>query len=117
MGAQAVATLFPQEYLEMEATSTIKHEYYNGVLVAMAGASYEHNLITENLKGNLFSLLKGKPCRTLGSDMRVKLNEEGSYIYPDITVFFGAPNLTLETPSSLLNPTLIVEVLSTSTEE
>lgn len=115
MGAQAVATLSREEYLILEEHSNVKHEYYAGTILAMAGASYEHVTIVNNLTGHLFAALKGG-CRTLGSDMRVRIDEEDSYIYPDLTVLCGAANLTMERPPALLNPNIIFEVLSSSTE-
>jgi len=115
MGLAAVATLTPAEYLEVEANSTMKHEYFDGYIVAMAGASYAHNLIFKNTYGQLSSLLKGKGCNPFGSDLRVQI-DENSFIYPDITVICKAPNLTFSNPPNLLNPSLIVEILSASTE-
>src|SRR5690348_8882993 len=79
----------PQEYLEGERTAETRSEYHNGVVVAMSGASPEHNTITFNLAGELRTQLKGKPCRGFASDMRVRLSERSRYYYPDVTVVCG----------------------------
>ncbi|MFZ3192098.1 MAG: Uma2 family endonuclease [Moraxellaceae bacterium] len=102
--------LSEQDYLAGESDSPIKHEYIDGEVYAMAGASANHNLITGNIHGELRTHLKGKPCRPFASDMKVKIGSR--YFYPDVLVdcgeYAGDDQFT-ETP------TLIVEVLSKST--
>lgn len=103
------------EYLEYDLTHPGKHEYFDGELVDMAGASLAHGLVASNLQGLLFNALRRGPCRVIGSDMRVRIDETGSYAYPDLTVVCGRAELAATQPESLLDPTLIVEVLSAST--
>jgi Uma2 family endonuclease len=108
--------LSPAEYLARERASPIKHEYYQGETFAMAGASREHNLITTNMCGELRSQLKGKPCEIYSADMRVKITGTGLYTYPDIAIVCGERQFEDEHVDTLLNPLVIVEVLSESTE-
>lgn len=109
-------TWTPQEYLLWEETQPTRHEYLNGQIFAMAGASPEHNDIVANLLGALGNQLRDKPCRARGLDQRVKIPETGLYTYPDALVVCGRPEYEDEKRLTLLNPTVIVEVLSDSTE-
>ncbi len=104
-----------EDYLALDAESETKHEYLNGIVYAMAGASIRHNLIAGNVTAYLANALRARPCLVLPSDQRVRIEDTGSYTYPDVTVVCARPRLTGERPSSLENPTLIVEVLSSST--
>ena len=108
--------LTPEEYLAFERKATTKHEYLNGQIVAMSGASFAHNFITMNTANQLYNQLIGGECQVAASDMRVKATQTGSYFYPDIVVVCGEPRAEDETFDTLLNPTLIVEILSPSTE-
>lgn len=105
-----------EEYLEMERASEVRHEYYDGEIFTMVGASFEHNVIVTNLIGLLHPQLREGRCELLMSDMRVQVAATGLYTYPDLIVVCGEPQLTDEQGDMLLNPTLIVEVLSESTE-
>ena len=110
-------SLTPREYLARERQSPTKNEYYNGEVFAFAGASEAHNLIVSNVL-TLFNLqLRSRPCKVYPSDMRVKVSETGLYTYPDITVVCGEAEVEDEHMDTLLNPILIVEVLSPSTEK
>lgn len=104
------------EYLAFERASNVRHEYLAGRLYAMAGATREHHLITGNVAGELRAQLKGRPCETYSSDMRVRIPRSGQYTYPDIVVVCGGPRFLDGYADTLLNPVLIVEVLSSSTE-
>jgi Uma2 family endonuclease len=104
----------PDEYLEFERTVREKHEFFRGEIFAMSGASEAHNLIVANVLGEMRQYLRGKPCRVYPSDMRVKVSPSGLYTYPDVVVVCGQPQL--EQPGDTLNPTLLVEVLSESSE-
>ncbi len=117
MGEPAPALVTVEEYLRYEEKSETKHEYYDGYVVAMAGASYAHIQITTRvvLEFALKLRTKGGDCDALGSDMRVYVEAENCYFYPDMTVVCGPPDLNSDTPQALLNPTVIVEVLSPST--
>ena len=108
--------LTPKEYLAFERKATTKHEYLNGQIVAMSGASFAHNFITVNIATHLNIQLMNGECRVATSDMRVKVTEIDSYFYPDVVVVCGEPRAEDDTFDTLLNPTLIVEVLSPSTE-
>jgi Uma2 family endonuclease len=106
----------PDQYLDLERESSVKHEYHAGHLNAMAGASEAHNLITINLGREVSTQLRGRPCRTYGSDMKVKIEEAGSYVYPDLTIVCGERRFDDEEKDALLNPMVVIEVLSPSTE-
>lgn len=104
------------EYLAFERGSEVKHEYVSGLIVAMSGASRAHNLITGNVARRLGNQLEGKPCETYASDMRVRTTPS-EYTYPDVVVVCGEPEFEDAEVDTLLNPTVIVEVLSKSTEK
>ena len=117
MASTAVQTyLTPEEYLAFERKATTKHEYLNGQIIAMSGASFAHNFITVNIATSLNVQLMEGECRVATSDMRVKVTEIDSYFYPDVVVVCGEPIPEDNIFDTLLNPTLIVEVLSPSTE-
>ncbi|MBM4367702.1 MAG: Uma2 family endonuclease [Deltaproteobacteria bacterium] len=104
------------EYLAMEETAVERHEFINGEILAMAGASLGHELAVGNLARALGNHLAGRPCRVFGSNLRLRVSETGLYTYPDVTVVCGAPEVAPTRPPSLLNPSLVVEILSDSTE-
>ena len=108
--------LTPEQYLEIERKAEFKSEYYNGEMFAMAGAKSSHNLIKTNLTREFSLQLRSRPCRVYSSDQRVLVAPTGLYTYPDIVVVCGAPRLLDGELDTLLNPTVIVEVLSPSTE-
>jgi len=116
MSSHAKQRCSAQEYLELERRAATKSEFFAGEIFAMTGASRDHNLIVANLVRELTLQLKEKPCETYASDMRVKVNATGLYTYPDLAVVCGPPQFDDEQKDTLLNPTLIVEVLSISTE-
>lgn len=106
----------PEEYLERERQAEHKSEYFNGFITAMAGATEAHNLIVFNLARELGVRIRGGPCRGYVNDMRVKVDATGLYAYPDAMVVCGERRFEDVRRDTLLNPTLIVEVLSPSTE-
>ena len=108
--------LSPQEYLTLERQADVRSEYHRGGIFAMAGASWEHTLIKDNLAGEAGNQLKSGPCRVLTSDLRVKVNATGLYTYPDIVVC-EEPQFEDKVMDTLLNPRVVVEVLSDSTEK
>jgi Uma2 family endonuclease len=116
MSIQPIPYLTPEEYLALERKSEFKSEYINGQMVAMTGASRRHNLIAINISGVLWQQLKKKPCEVYAGDMRVRVPATGLYTYPDVVVVCGEPQLEDNFFDTLLNPTLIVGVLSDSTE-
>lgn len=105
-----------EEYLALERRSETKCEFHDGEIFAMTGASRQHNLIAVNLAGELRNQLKGRPCEAYAADMRVKTAESRNYHYPDFAVVCGAPQFEDDHLDTLLNPTLVIEVLSPSTE-
>ncbi len=116
MSAQPKTLITSGEYLENERAAEYKSEYYRGEVFAMAGAGNNHNVITGNLIGLLYSRLRGKGCTVYPSDMRLHIPETGLYTYPDVMVVCGRKEFVDEKKDTLTNPVLIVEVLSGSTE-
>jgi Uma2 family endonuclease len=104
------------DYLEFERQSEFKHEYINGEVFAMAGASDEHNLIVASLIRHIGNLVFGTNCKYYPSDTRVKVEATTSYHYPDVLVLCGEKKFAAGTFDTLVNPTVIFEVLSPSTE-
>jgi Uma2 family endonuclease len=108
--------LSPQDYLALERQAEWKSEYVDGERVAMSGASRRHNLIVLNLARELSLQLKGRPCEAYVTDMRVKAAAGALYTYPDAVVVCGEPRFEDADVDTLLNPTLLIEVLSPNTE-
>jgi Uma2 family endonuclease len=108
--------LTPIEYLDLERKSEVRSEFIAGRMFAMSGASRRHSLITGNLYRELSSQLRGRSCEAHMVDLRVKVSPTGMYTYPDIVALCGEARLEDDHVDTLLNPTLIVEVLSDSTE-
>jgi Uma2 family endonuclease len=106
----------PQEYLALERAAEFKSEYHDGLIYAMSGASREHNLVSINLGRELSSQLKGRPCETYASEMRVFIPSTRRYYYPDISVACDEPSFQDGQFDTLLNPTVVIEILSGSTE-
>jgi len=106
----------PEEYLALERSCAERHEYFAGEMFAMGGATERHNLIVTNVVGELRQQLKDRPCRTYANDMRVKVAPTGLYTYPDVVVVCGEARFADEQRDTLLNPTILIEVLSKSTE-
>lgn len=105
-----------EEYLAMEEAAVEKHEYYRGEIFAMSGAKVLHNTISSNLLGELSVKLKGKKCRPYGSDQRIHIEANTLFTYPDISVVCGEV-ITLNNDNwNILNPVVIIEVLSPSTK-
>jgi Uma2 family endonuclease len=106
----------PERYLALERTSDHRSELIHGQIYAMSGASRRHNLIVLNIGGELRSQLRGRPCEAYVSDMRVKVSATTMYTYPDVVALCDAPRLEDTNGDTLLNPAVIFEVLSESTE-
>ena len=105
-----------EEYLTLERSSEIRHEYLDGFVYAMAGESPTHSTICFNLAGALHAQLRGTPCRGFSPNMKVRTGERGLYAYPDLAVVCGEPALHDKHGDVLLNPAAIFEILSPSTE-
>ena len=119
-------TFTVQEYLEFEKSSLEKHEFYkgeifrmhgHGELLAMSGAGRRHNIIFANLFGAIISQLKGKSCQPFGPDMRVNIPENTLYTYPDISVFCGETESSLQDDDTVIKPIVLIEILSPSTRD
>jgi Uma2 family endonuclease len=116
MSQQVKSYVSPEEYLRLERQAEYKSEYLNGEIFAMTGASRKHNLIAVNIATSLNQQLRGKQCEVYASDMRVKVKASGLYTYPDVAVVCSEPKFEDKFVDTFLNPTLLVEVLSQSTE-
>ena len=116
MAIQPNVYVSSQEYLALERQAAYKSEYIAGTIVAMSGASREHNLIVTNIVTSLGQQLRGRPCEVYANDMRVKMLASDLYVYPDVVVVCGTPQFEDSDLDTLLNPTLVIEVLSQSTE-
>ena len=117
MPSQAKARLTVEEYLTIERQAPCKSEYFNGEMFAMAGASRRHNLIALNIGAELRAQLQQRPCEVYTSDMRVKISRTGLYTYPDVVVVCDEPRFEDTDVDTLLNPIVLVEVLSPSTAD
>jgi Uma2 family endonuclease len=107
----------PEEYLVMERAAKEKHEYYHGEVFAMAGASFQHNLIFSNLFGELSIKLKGKNCRPFGSDLRIHIPENTLYAYPDISIIGDEPVFTDDAFDTIKSPSVLLKIVSKTTKE
>ena len=113
---QLHTALSPEDYLAMERQADLRHEFVDGEIFAMAGESLEHSVICTNLAYLMVGQLRGKPCRTLSPNMKVRTSPSGLYAYPDLTVVCGEPVFHDQQRDVLVNPKIVVEVLSPSTE-
>ena len=111
----AQALLTPEEYLARERKALTKSEYRDGRIYAMPGASREHNVITGNTLVEIHVQLRNRVCEVYPSDMRVKVSSTGRYTYPDVVVVCDEPQFEDSHFDTLLNPTVLIEVLSPST--
>jgi Uma2 family endonuclease len=115
MTAQPEKRYSEEEYLELEREADYKSEYYRGEIFAMAGAGHNHNRIVENLSIEIGGFLKGKPCRTYSSDLRIHIPASGLYTYPDLLIICGRNEYHDNKKDNIINPSVIIEVLSEST--
>lgn len=106
----------PEEYLMLERKAERRSEYFDGQIFAMAGASRRHILITASLSRRLGNQLENRPCEVYPTDMRVRVRPTGLYTYPDIVIVCGGPQFDDKESDTLLNPTVLIEVLSPTTE-
>jgi Uma2 family endonuclease len=116
MSSQPQRHLTSQEYLAIEREAEYKSEFYQGELFAFAGASLRHNLIATNVLANIHNQLRDGPCSAFSSDMRITIPQTPHYTYADVVVVCGQPELDDDFKDNLLNPIVIVEVLSPATE-
>ena len=116
MASQQQPTCTPQQYLALERAAETRSEYFDGRIYAMSGASRSHVRVTRNVTALLHPQLRGRDCELFTSDMKVRVSDTGLYTYPDATVVCGEPHFTDDVTDVLLNPTIVIEVLSPSTE-
>lgn len=116
MSKVPIPRLTPTEYLAQERAADHRSEYLDGNLLAKPPGNRRHNLISVNLTAKLHPQLSGRPCEVYTADMRVKVTPTGLYAYPDVVVACGKPTFEDSSIDTLLNPTVIFEVLSPSTE-
>lgn len=116
MTPQPKRYLSEEEYLVFEESSSIKHEYYDGEIYAMTGGTEAHNSLSGNTYASLHAQLRKRPCKVYNSDQKIKVLATGLHTYPDITVVCGEPVFMERPRLRLTNPTVIIEVLSPSTE-
>ena len=105
-----------EEYLQMENTEVVKHEYYQGEIFPMSGAKVPHNIISGNIYAMLHARLKGKKCKPFNTDQRIHISSNTLFTYPDISVICGEVITLNNDDYNVLNPTVIIEVLSKSTK-
>lgn len=115
MASHPVTKLTEQEYLALERAAEFKSEFFRGEMFAMSGASLQHLRLQQNLARELGNALSGGRCEAFGSDLRVRVSSD-MYTYPDVTVVCGEPSLADGHKDVLLNPLVIFEILSPSTE-
>jgi Uma2 family endonuclease len=122
-GAQRMATpktflpMSAEQYLAFERAAEERHEFANGRMYAMAGESLNHSTVCFNIAGRIFAQLVGKSCRGFSPNMKVCVSETGRYYYPDLSIACGEPVFHDDYKDVLLNPTVVIEVLSPSTEK
>jgi len=114
--ATVIPRIAPEQYLALERKADFKSEYHNGFIVAMAGTSTEHNQIAGNLYRKIGNRFENRPCQVYISDVRVRVSATGLYTYPDVVAVCGEAEFEDDELDTLLNPTMIAEVLSSSTE-
>jgi Uma2 family endonuclease len=116
MSTLSKSYLTPEQYLEIERKAEFKSEYYQGEMFAMSGARRAHNLIATNAVRELSSQLLERPCEVYSGEMRVNVGPVGLYTYPDVVVVCGEPRFLDDTFDTLVNPKVLIEILSESTE-
>ena len=116
MTTQALRQSTPEEYLAFERSSDDRHEYLGGEICAMGGVSPEHALIVTNVASELRLRTKGGPCRVYSTDLRLRVSPAGLFTYPDVVVICGPSQFADDQRDTVTNPTLLVEVLSDSTQ-
>src|SRR5688500_6795122 len=115
--AVAQQYISPQAYLRAERISEVRHEYYAGQIYDMSGGSHAHSLIASNIIREVGIRLMDRPCEAHGSDFRIKIEATGLYTYADAVILCGGPQFEDAERDTLLNPIVIFEVLSDSTEK
>jgi Uma2 family endonuclease len=117
MGQADLKYISQAEYLAAERAATIKHEYFQGEIFAMSGAKIAHNKIQINCIVDIANKLKGKKCQPFGSDLRIHVQKNTLYTYPDISIICGEIETVDDTFDTATNPSVIIEILSESTRD
>jgi Uma2 family endonuclease len=117
MASNPVTRVTEEEYLAIDRAAEVRSEFFDGEMFAMSGGSMRHARLQANIGGELHTALRGTDCQAFGSDFRVRVSPGRMYAYPDVTVVCGRPLLADERQDILLNPAVIFEVLSPSTEQ
>lgn len=112
----SVASISAEDYFALELEAENRHEYLDGEIFAMSGGTHEHSVLIGNLARELGLALKGRPCFVYPTEMRVQLEASRRYTYPDLAIVCGEPKFETGRRDTLLNPLVIFEVLSESTE-
>lgn len=115
MASNPISKLTEEQYLAVERAAEFKSEFLDGVMYAMSGGSPRHSSLAVSILAELHGILRGSECRVFNSDLRVRVSSR-MYTYPDVSVVCGKPLLADEQRDVLLNPVVIFEVLSPSTE-
>jgi Uma2 family endonuclease len=113
---QPVGHMSYAEYLAAEAKSDVRHEFLAGEVFAMAGGTPEHGALAIAFASELRNALRGKPCRVFSSDVRVRIEATGLTTYPDASLVYGELQTSAQDPNAIVNPVVLIEVLSESTE-
>src|SRR5438045_438783 len=113
---QSLHPLAESEYLAIERAAEVKSEFFEGEVLAMAGGTPQHSLIATNLAAEFRNRLKAQPCLAYNADLRIKIQATGLFTYPDLSVICGPLQFAEGTDDTIVNPVLLVEVLSDSTE-
>jgi len=116
MSTQPIPYFTPQQYLEMERKADYRSEYYHGEIFPMSAASLDHSRIFHSLASSLYVQLRGRSCEIAGTSLRLQISPDGLYTYPDILVFCGPPQFADSHSDMITDATVIIEVLSPSTE-
>jgi Uma2 family endonuclease len=116
VSSNPVTKLTEEQYLAIERAAECRSEFVNGEMFAMSGGTLAHSRLQRNIAGELYNALRGRACEVFTSDMRVRVSGIGMYTYPDVSVVCGKPRLADEHADTLLNPAVIFEVLSPSSE-
>ena len=116
MSANPQPRITPEQYLEFERAAEFHHEYHDGVVYAMSGGSHAHALLISSLTGMLYTALRKSACTVTNSDMRMRVTSNGFHTYPDIMVQCEDPRYADGRKDTLVNPTVVIEVFSPSTE-
>jgi Uma2 family endonuclease len=115
MAAHVQPHLTPEQYLALDRAAELRSEYYDGAMYAMSGGSHPHAIIIGNLQGMLWTALRKSPCTASPTELRVQIPAR-TYVYPDVVVVCDEPHYLDGEADTLLNPSLVIEVLSPSTE-